>query len=323
VKSSSKYSLEEKQEILANLKEMNNDAKEYSSAHGHHKTHLKEDLHERMTQLKREMHEDNKPSREMEEEAAATKVHAIHEDIKAVKAELKTKKLSHADKVEARNIMRQLESQYSQLSHETTKQGRKEVAVSMKQSVQQLKKYLADPKQTLQAKKDSIMSHIVSAEEDYANQDIPSAIKSKIHSKFEEMKESLEEEGIETHELKQNLKSELEEVKSLASKAEKVQKIHSDVSAVKDELASKHLSSSEKSSIRAQLEQIESSAEKYASTTSSSEKSRLKEKMENSLQEIKSKMTASSDDDLEEDAVEEENHNDFEEDKEEKEESDF
>jgi len=135
------------------------------------------------------------------------------------------------------------------------------------------------------------------------------------------MKESLEEEGVEKHQLKATLKSELEEIKTLSSKAEKVQKIHDDVAEIKASLASKHLSSSEKSSIRSKLEKIESSAEKYASASGLSEKSHLKEQMDNNLEEVKTQLNEAND--LEESA---DDDNDFEEDKEEKEdkeESDF
>jgi len=180
-----------------------------------------------MANLKVEMHEDNKHAMEEdEEEVVANKVHAVHDDLKAIKTQLKEKHLSHSDKVDARRIMRQLESQYGQLSHETTKSGRKEVAIAMKETARQLKKYLADepPKPSFETKKQNIMAHVVEAEEEYENKNIPFAIKSKIHAKFEDMKESLEEEGVEKHQLKATLKSELEEIKTLSSKAEKVQK---------------------------------------------------------------------------------------------------
>jgi len=144
VKSSSEYSLEEKEEILANLKAINKDAKEYPSAHGHRKSELKEDMHERMSALKTEMHENESANHfeEEDDEAVKTKVENIHNDIKAVKAELKSQHLTGSRKSRAKELVRQLEQGYNDLSQQTTKSGRKEVARQMKQTAAELKEFM-------------------------------------------------------------------------------------------------------------------------------------------------------------------------------------
>jgi len=224
VKSSSEYSLEEKEEILANLKAINKDAKEYPAAHGHRKTELKHDMHERMSALKTEMHEDNanhfeEDDDEEDEEAVRTKVENIHNDIKAVKAELKSQHLTGSRKSKAKELVRQLEKEYSDLSHQTTKAGRKQVARQMKETTAQLKQYMEPEvkKPTLAEKKEKILSLVNSAEEEYNGKDISPSIKSQIRHQFEEMKSELRS-GDNAHELKMNLKEKLQAIKDLESK---------------------------------------------------------------------------------------------------------
>jgi len=218
VKASSEYTLEEKEEILANLKAINKDAKEYPTAHGHHKTELKNDLHERMSALKTEMHEE-KHFEEEDEEAVATKINNIHNDIKAVKAELKESHLTGSKKSRAKALVRQLEQGYNELSQQTTKAGRREVARSMKAAAAELKEFMqpAVHKQSLEEKKEKILSLVRSAEEEYASKDLSSSVKSQIHRQFEAMKTELESEDS-AHELKMNLKEKLQAIKDLESK---------------------------------------------------------------------------------------------------------
>jgi len=223
VKSSSEYTLEEKEEILANLKAINKDAKEYPTAHGHRKSELKEDMHERMASLKTEMHEtENKhfeEDEEEDEEAVRTKVENIHNDIKAVKAELKSQHLTGSRKSQAKDLVRQLEQGYKDLAAQTTKAGRKQVAIQMKQTAADLKQFMepAEHKPTLAEKKEKILSLVRSAEEEYEGKDLSSSVKSQIRQKFEAMKTELETED-NAHELKVNLKQKLQAIKDLEAR---------------------------------------------------------------------------------------------------------
>jgi len=310
VKASHEYSLEEKKDILANLKEMNKDAKEMSSSRGIFKQELKNDLTHRMSTLKREMHESAKQpmSKEFEEEQVVAHVHAVHEDIKALKTELKSKHLSHSDKVEAKRLVRQLESGYGQLSHETTRQGRREVAISMKATTQKLRKYLNDAP-SAETKKAQILSTIQSNEAEFSSQSIPSAIKSKIHSKFEEMKQSLEEES-DLSELQSQLKSELSQIKALASKAEKVSKVHQDVAEIRSSLGDVE----DKSEIVSKLRELEETADKFAASTSSSESQRFKSLLKSQFSSVRDAIEAAKRPQLDDNDFEEEesdNDNDF------------
>jgi len=196
VKSSDKYSLEEKREILSTLKEMNKDAKHYDSATGSEKLHLKKDLNEKMAKLKTEMPDNEMVSAhhsapavshhsavskhrsfEEEEAQAKIKVERVHEGIKSLKDELKTKVLSSTDKKAAKSLYHKLESEYTKLTTETSKEGRKKVAGEMKETLAKLRSHMNNDKtharkhaieskksvvasidSTKQAKKDKIMS---------------------------------------------------------------------------------------------------------------------------------------------------------------------
>lgn len=239
VKSSDEYSLEEKRVILANLKEMNKDAKQLEGATGEEKKDLQRDLKRRMASLKEEMHEeasketskDETPevvhhkSLEEEEKEAAQKVAAVHDDIKAVKQEIKSKiksnLMSKEDKKEAKSLVRELESQYTQLAHQTTKSGRKEVAIQMKGTTAKLRDILnkQDKAASLEEKKQKILTDIRSAEEEYDNKNYDSATEKKIHNQFEKMKTELKEVA-EAHQLHDKLHAHLEKIKTLASKAD-------------------------------------------------------------------------------------------------------
>jgi len=221
VKSSSEYSLEEKEEILANLNAINKDAKEYPSAHGHRKSELKEDMHERMSALKTEMHENESANHfeEEDDEAVKTKVENIHNDIKAVKAELKSQHLTGSRKSRAKELVRQLEQGYNDLSQQTTKSGRKEVARQMKQTAAELKEFMEPEvkKPSLEEKKDKILSLVRSAEEEYEGKQLSASVKSQIRHQFEEMKSELRSED-NAHELKMSLKEKLQAIKDLERK---------------------------------------------------------------------------------------------------------
>jgi len=218
VKASNEYSLEEKEEILANLKAINKDAKEYPTAHGHHKTELKNDMHERMSSLKTEMHEEKRMEEE-DEEIVSNKIANIHNDIKAVKAELRAAHLTGSKKSRAKALVRQLEQGYNDLSHQTTKAGRREIARTMKVAASQLKEFMQPEvhKPSFEEKKEKILSLVRSAEEEYASKDLSSSVKSKIHSEFEQMKNELDSED-NAHEMKMNLKEKLQAIKDLESR---------------------------------------------------------------------------------------------------------
>jgi len=210
VKASNDYSLEEKEVILSNLKAINKDAKEYSSAHGHKKTQLKKDLHEKLAALKTEMHE----NRELEEATQVKeRVSAVHEDIKAVKQELKAAHLKGTQKKQAKALLRKLEQSYSELAAQSTKSGRKEIARTMKDTAAQLRQFIK-PKETLESKKEKIMALVRSAEEEYSGKSLTSSAKEQIHRAFEEMKSELNEES-DPHALKNMLKEKVESIKKL------------------------------------------------------------------------------------------------------------
>jgi len=136
VKSSEKYSLEEKKEILSTLKEMNSEVKEYDSASASEKKFLKKELKEQMAKLKEEMPENELVSShhtaltkhksfEEEEEEAQKRVERVHQGVKDLKNELKAKVLSSADKKAAKSLYHQLETEYTALAAESSKEGRK------------------------------------------------------------------------------------------------------------------------------------------------------------------------------------------------------
>eukprot|EP00298_Acanthocystis_sp_HF-20_P026375 c3_g1_i1.p1 GENE.c3_g1_i1~~c3_g1_i1.p1 ORF type:complete len:379 (+),score=157.00 c3_g1_i1:49-1137(+) len=286
VKSSDSYSLEEKREILANLKKINNDAKEYDSASGHRKAELKKDLHKRLAQLKEEVHESNiesssSSSFEEDDEAVQSKIEAVHRNIKSVKEELQSKKLNHADKVAAKSLVRQLEEGYASLSHMSTKAERSQVARSMKKAVSQLRKYLSPTAslESIDEKKEKIMSLVKSSEKEYDTKEFPSNVESQIHREFEQMKRELKSEK-DAHELHDTLKSHLNTIKKVAEKAEHNEgayhKIQQDVQEIRRSLETEKMSSSDKSAIKSKLSAIESEAKEFAQATTVSERSELK-----------------------------------------------
>jgi len=183
VKSSSEYTLEEKEQILADLKAINKDAKEFSSAHGHKKSQLKKDLHEKLASLKSEMHE----TRNFEEDRQKEKVSKIQQDLKGVKAEIKAAHLKSSEKRQAKALYKTLKEEYSRLQAQTTKEGRKAIAREMKETTKQLKKQLTP----LSEKKQNILSMVQSTEAEYDGKKLTSSAKRQIHSAFEEMKSEL------------------------------------------------------------------------------------------------------------------------------------
>jgi len=218
VKASNDYSLEEKEVILSNLKAINHDAKEFASAHGRKKEALKTDLHAKLAALKSEMHGD----RAMEEEDAQQKVSTIHNDIKAVKEEVKAAHLKGSQKRQAKKLMNKLEEEYSELASQTTKEGRKEVARSMKSTASQLKEFM-EPKESLQSKKDKIMSELKSTEQEYASKDLSASVKSQIHAAFEEMKSDLKSDS-DSHHLKIALKEKIQQIRHLEEESKQAEK---------------------------------------------------------------------------------------------------
>jgi len=214
VKNSNDYSLEEKQTILANLKAINNDAKEFASAHGHKKSELKKDLHAKMAALKEEMHENQHTL----EEDDSGKVASVQEDIDAVKAELRSAHLSSSQKTHAKSLVRQLEDSYSELAEQTTRAGRAEIARSMKTTANKLKEIMT-PKATFSSKKEKILETIRHAESEYASKSLPSSVKSQIHSQFEEMKTEIHSHA-KAAQLQSSLKEKLQAIKELESSAE-------------------------------------------------------------------------------------------------------
>lgn len=222
VKSSSQYSLEEKKTILSNLKEMNKDAEELAESSGEFKKELKHDLQERLNHLKSEMHEQvsvNKRRSFEEEEEAITvaRVHAVHDDLKGLKKGIFSQHLSASQKTQAKRLIKELETQYGQLSHETTKEGRKRVAHQMKDVSAALKK-IVHPTASLESKKEAIRSKIEDSEA-RAVSEAPAAMRRQIHSKFEHMKRSLETETS-TAVLQSKLKADLANIKEMAHKDE-------------------------------------------------------------------------------------------------------
>jgi hypothetical protein len=219
VKSSSEYSLEEKEEILSNLKAINKDAKEYADAHGHKKSQLKKDLHAKMAALKTEMHDNKALERERaleeEETRAKEKVSNVHNDLKGVKDELKAAHLKGTQKKQAKALYKKLEQEYSELAAQTTKTGRQAIARTMKTTAAELKKFIV-PKETLESKKEKIMSLVRSAEEEYAGKTLRSSAKQQIHSAFEEMKSELNAES-DPHTLKTMLKEKVEAIRQMES----------------------------------------------------------------------------------------------------------
>jgi len=215
VKNSNDYSLEEKQTILANLKAINNDAKEFASAHGHKKTELKKDLHAKMAALKEEMHE-NQSQKTLEEDDG--KVAIVQEDITAVKAQLKSAHLSSSQKAHAKTLVRQLEESYSELAEQTSRAGRSEIARTMRATANQLKEIMT-PKATFSSKKEKILETIKHAESEYASKSLPASIKSQIHSQFEEMKTEVHS-HVKAAQLQATLKAKLQAIKELESSAE-------------------------------------------------------------------------------------------------------
>jgi len=164
------------------------------------------------------MHEE-KHFEEEDEEVVSNKIANIHNDIKAVKAELKASHLTGSKKTRAKALVRQLEQGYNELSQQTTKAGRREVARSMKVAASELKEFMQPEvhQPSLEEKKEKIMSLVRSAEEEYASKDLSSSVKSQIHRQFESMKTELESEDS-AHELKMNLKEKLQAIKDLEAK---------------------------------------------------------------------------------------------------------
>jgi len=299
VKSSNEYSVSEKKDILANLKEMNLDAQELESTSESEKIQAKKDLKERLAQLKHEMHEDfssqsipkshkSHNSFEEEEEEAAVKIKSVHNNIIALKDEVAAKKFNPSDKEAANKLIHQLEEGYSSLSHQTTKSGRKEVALSMKKTASKLREYMTKSTSTyhsvassqptthhFEEKKETILSDIQSAEAEYDHKNYDSKTEKKIHHEFEIMKKILNKKS-DIHAIKQKLHSHLENIKQIAEKAdhslEFLHRVQDDTQEVIRGLESEHFSASEKREIKQELRSLESEAEKYSKATSSSEK---------------------------------------------------
>jgi len=250
VKSSEKYSVDEKKEILSTLKEMNSEVKEYDSASTSEKRHLKKDLKEKMAKLKEEMPENEMVSHhttahksfEEEEEEAQKRVERVHQGIKDLKSELKEKVLSSSDKKAAKTLYHQLESEYTDLVAESSKEGRKRVAKQMKETLAKLRTHMSAEKETKhsfaskhsvtaklpvaakhhseleqstkQAKKDKIMKLVKQTELEYQEKSLPSDVSHKIHAKFEQMKDDLKS-VTDLHLLKTKLQSTLSAIKAM------------------------------------------------------------------------------------------------------------
>jgi len=121
--------------------------------------------------------------------------------------------------------------------------------------------------------------------------------------------------GSDAHTLKIQLKNEFNEVKSLEEKGEKLEKVHSDIEAVKASL-SERFSSSERHKIEEKLAHLNKVADKYASATSSSKKQELKIELNSELSEVKRELALAKaedeedDDDDDEDFEEHQKHDD-------------
>jgi hypothetical protein len=142
VKSSSKYDLEEKREILAKLKLMNNEAKEYIHADSKAEKHeLAATLKRNYQQLKHSMHEESSKGHSYEEEdAKAEVVRRVVDDVQASKAEVYAKAVSENDKMEARSLTNQLEEQSNEL-RDATRHERKAIAKQMQETVAKLRSF--------------------------------------------------------------------------------------------------------------------------------------------------------------------------------------
>jgi len=221
---------------------MNSEVKEYDSASASEKKFLKKDLKEKMAKLKEEMPENEMVSShhtaltthksfEEEEEEAQKRVERVHQGIKNLKNELKEKVLSSSDKKAAKTLYHQLETEYTDLAAEVTKEGRKRVAKQMKETLAKLRTHMnsdshsivakahnVSADSTKQAKKDKIMSLVKSTELEYQAKNLPSEISHKIHAKFEQMKDDLKS-VTDVHLLKTKLQSTLSSIKNIEKSA--------------------------------------------------------------------------------------------------------
>jgi len=175
---------------------------------------------------------------EDEEDGVQNHVEKVHQKIESLKNELKSKVLSPSDKIAAKDLFRQLESEYTKLSAESTKFGRKKIAKEMKETVTKLRAHMNNFKMEAhkiaiesakhpspvsskrvtdsknQAKKDKVMKLVQQNELEYQNKDLPSAISHKIHAKFEQMKDDLKSVS-DIRVLKTKLQTTQEEIKKI------------------------------------------------------------------------------------------------------------
>jgi len=325
VKTSSDYGLEEKREILATLKEMNTEAKEFDHASSHRKAEIKHELQEQLSQLKESMHEEV-ASKEFEEddeeedvETAQKKIDAVGHSLEEVKADFESKSLSHHNKERANKLISKLETQYESLSASSSRASRKLVAKEMKEIVSELKTILPEETKTKtstkshhfeeeEEKKQKVLADIDNVESELQSAHLSSGDREAAQDILAEMRSEISSQS-NMRELKVALQSKMNQLESIMEGQEaegshhnkdKAAQIREDVKEVERSLESEHLSASAKKIVKSALHSIDKQATQYESADVD-EKSEIRASMKREMAKIKREMEQKEEVDLEED----------------------